>query len=543
MRILLVSTTAEKARLASNLVHHCEMLALAAEKRCDVAVFPEFSLTGSVDAVRHRERAVTVRDDAIAEIVAATGSVGVAAVFGIGERDGANLYITQLFAAAGELRGRYRKRHLGEDEIGFALGVEPGVFELGGTRFGIVICAEAGAEFTWADIASAGASVVFFCAAPGLYGRRNDEEGWRAGLSWWEECGLGDAVRAAREHHLWVALVTQAGSTVDEDFPGLAALVDPSGEVVSRTPDWRPATLVVETAAEETLRDRDVWFEWLTSRRPGGSGDRRRALLDRLAPVRDAVLDHARIEPGDTVLDVGAGDGLVAFAALERVGPTGLVILSDVSAVLLEHSSRLARELAIPGGVRFVQARAEDLSPIGDSSVDVVTMRSVLIYVADKQAAFREFYRVLRPGGRVSLYEQINALMREPGRLCSYDVSGVAQVFAKIEAVYDSIQDPKTCPMLDFDEQDLLVFAERAGLEEVHLELYVDIEPEGEPVPWETFVNSAGNPLVPTWREAMDEVLTAAEATEFEAHLRPLVEQGVGRRRMAGVYLWATKSA
>jgi predicted amidohydrolase len=49
-----------------------------------------------------------------------------------------------------------------------------------------------------------------------------------------------------------VAMATQAGSTEDEDFPGLAALVSPAGEV-ARLPDWRPGSLVVEVAADVTV--------------------------------------------------------------------------------------------------------------------------------------------------------------------------------------------------------------------------------------------------------------------------------------------------
>jgi ubiquinone/menaquinone biosynthesis C-methylase UbiE len=63
------------------------------------------------------------------------------------------------------------------------------------------------------------------------------------------------------------------------------------------------------------------------------------------------------------VLDVGCGDGLVAFGAIDRVGEGGRVIFSDVSQDL-------------------IQARAEDLSPIHACSVDAVTTRSVLIYVS-----------------------------------------------------------------------------------------------------------------------------------------------------------------
>jgi len=65
-----------------------------------------------------------------------------------------------------------------------------------------------------------------------------------------DSCGLGDARRHAKRTGAYVALVTQAGATVDEDFPGIAALVAPSGDVVSRLPDWRPGTLVVDVPLE-----------------------------------------------------------------------------------------------------------------------------------------------------------------------------------------------------------------------------------------------------------------------------------------------------
>jgi predicted amidohydrolase len=57
---------------------------------------------------------------------------------------------------------------------------------------------------------------------------------------------LGDAHRHARRLGLWIALAGQAGSTEDEDFPGLAALVGPDGGVAARLPDWREGTLTVD---------------------------------------------------------------------------------------------------------------------------------------------------------------------------------------------------------------------------------------------------------------------------------------------------------
>jgi len=94
--------------------------------------------------------------------------------------------------------------------------------------------------------------------------------------------------------------------------------------------------------------------------------------------------------------------------------------------------------------------------------------------------------------------------------------------------------------MLDFDERDLLSWVEQTGFVEIHLELQCTITPP-PPVAWEVWINSAGNPLIPTQAEAMQQALTPAEVEEFTAHLRPLVEQGQGMRRSALAYLWARR--
>jgi len=164
-------------------------------------------------------------------LVEATWQAGVAAVFGLAERAGTAFHITQVYAHDGRVGGVYRKRHLGEGEEAYRTGSGGGVFELGAARFGIALCAEAGVDFPWTEAAEAGASVVLFCSAPGLNGRRRDQQGWRDGHAWWLSSGLGDAARHARRLGLPVAMTTQAGATEDEDFPGLAALVSPSGAV------------------------------------------------------------------------------------------------------------------------------------------------------------------------------------------------------------------------------------------------------------------------------------------------------------------------
>jgi arsenite methyltransferase len=274
----------------------------------------------------------------------------------------------------------------------------------------------------------------------------------------------------------------------------------------------------------------------------GHPAARERLLTEHLYPVRDTVLDKAKLQPSDTVLDVGTGDGLIAFGALERLSPSGQVVFSDISQDLLDHCHTAAAAEGLLDRCRFVLASADSLDGIADASVDVVTTRSVLIYVKDKADALQSFYRVLRPGGRISVFEPINVLMRDPGRLRGYDITPVKPLAAKIAAFYQSLQSDDVNPMLDFDERDLVRHAEQAGFADISLELRVSVKNSKQPVPWERALRMAGNPLIPPLGEIMDQVLSPQEVAEFTAHLKPLVESGTGRERQAHAYLSAAKN-
>lgn len=278
-------------------------------------------------------------------------------------------------------------------------------------------------------------------------------------------------------------------------------------------------------------------------RRFGGDQAAMQAALTKyLYPWRDKVLSHANLQDGETLLDVGCGDGLIAFGALEKVN-TSQVIFSDISQVLLEHVQSLATEMNVLERCQFVNMSADDLSVIEDASVDVVTTRSVLIYVAAKQRAFQEFFRVLKPGGRLSIFEPISRFAYpEPANVfLGYDVQPVAEIAQKIKAHYERIQPSDTDPMDDFDERDLVSFAEKAGFAEIHLELQIEVKPIPDKVTWQQFLHYAANPKVPTIEEAMHETLNPEEINRFTLHLRPLVEQGQGIRRGALAFLWATR--
>lgn len=295
-----------------------------------------------------------------------------------------------------------------------------------------------------------------------------------------------------------------------------------------------------------TDSQKDIWSQWMLNRRFGGDPERMKMMFDFLHPIRDKVLSHIHLEQNETLLDVGCGDGLIAFGALEKFEMCQ-VIFSDISEDLLNHVQVLAQEMNVQDRCQFVRASADDLSMLEDGSVDAVTTRSVLIYVSDKQKAFNEFYRVLKPSGELSIFEPINrfAYPEPPNRFDGFDVTPVAELAQKLVAIYQRIQPPDFDPMTDFDERDLVFHAEKAGFEEIHLELQIEITPL-EKVPhseadWSAFLHTAGNPKIPTLAEAMQEALTPAEADRFIAHLRPLVEGGQGTRRSAVAYLWAAK--
>ncbi|HEX3326043.1 MAG TPA: class I SAM-dependent methyltransferase [Actinomycetota bacterium] len=285
----------------------------------------------------------------------------------------------------------------------------------------------------------------------------------------------------------------------------------------------------------------DRWAEWVLSRGHGGDERGARRKLELLQPVKSKVLENAAVQPGDVVLDVGTGDGLIGFGALDLLGDSGRVIFSDISTELVSVCRETASALGVAERCDFAVASADDLSRFPDGSVDVVTTRSVVIYLPlqRKRTVFREFYRVLRNGGRLSMFEPINSRFKTLGEaeVWGYDVSAVSDLAQRVVAAYGQ----QDSALVDFDDRDLGGFAEDAGFGDIGLDLQVRIEREPWFEDWESFLKTAGNPLIPTQEEAIREALSEQEAERFRDHLRPLVEQKKGTRRSAVVYLWCTK--
>ena len=140
---------------------------------------------------------------------------------------------------------------------------------------------------------------------------------------------------------------------------------------------------------------------------PGGQrwADRQAAQDILLKPIADLVIDRAKPQAGERVIDVGCGSGATTIAFAQKVGPSGHVIGVDVSGPMLERARQSAPK-DLP--VDFVLADAT-VYPFDPASFDLLASRFGVMYFADPVLSFQNMRKALRPSGRLAF-----ACWREP---------------------------------------------------------------------------------------------------------------------------------
>ena len=156
----------------------------------------------------------------------------------------------------------------------------------------------------------------------------------------------------------------------------------------------------------------------------------------------------ASLKEGEVVLDLGSGGGFDCFLARRQVGESGYVIGVDMTSDMIE----LARRNAVKSGYKNVEFRLGEIEhlPVKDSLIDVIISNCVINLSPDKEQVFKEAFRVLKPGGRLSISDVV-AIERLPEKM-KHDLDAIASCIGGAEHV-----------------EDLRVMMQKAGFKNINL--------------------------------------------------------------------------
>lgn len=244
LRIGLIQMHCEKGAIAQNMARIVACLQEAAALGVEIVGFPEMCLTGYADPTQNPNIALHLDGPEVKQLLELTRPYAATVLVGLIEHNPAGKpFITQLVVQQGKLLGHYRKVTIQDEELAwFAAGDGVPVFQRGALTFGLAICADIENEAVFAACKQQGAQLVFELAAPGLYGAQATRN-WAESYAWWAGECQQRLSHYAQAHQLWIGVATQAGRTVDEDFPGGGYVFAPTGARVFATPDWAPGAV------------------------------------------------------------------------------------------------------------------------------------------------------------------------------------------------------------------------------------------------------------------------------------------------------------
>ena len=226
------------------------------------------------------------------------------------------------------------------------------------------------------------------------------------------------------------------------------------------------------------------------------------------------------------------------FKAYNILNGSGKVIASDYAKDCIDEREKIAESCGITKGMEFI---VQDSSNMGleDNSVDVIVMRSLLVHISDKLKAIKEFYRILKPDGRISIFEPIiksNTRYYElinPLNFSNYE---------KLKEVEYKIMTDENDPLVNFDNESLIRDFELAGFKEIDLDL--SIEESTYQVyahmidPWFNTPSGAGKL---TMKERFFQYLTEEETNKYIQKLKQELDGKTITLNSLSAYVFAKK--
>ena len=158
----------------------------------------------------------------------------------------------------------------------------------------------------------------------------------------------------------------------------------------------------------------------------------------------------ANLEPGQTVLDLGSGGGIDCFMAARQIGLDGHVIGVDMTPSMLTKANRNKEKVGLTN-VEFRQGQIEDL-PVESDTIDVIISNCVINLSPDKAAVFREAFRVLKPGGKLTVSDMVTLGKFTPEQQADMTSWSACLTGAEDVAVYVSLM--RTAGFRDISVQD-----------------------------------------------------------------------------------------
>lgn len=180
------------------------------------------------------------------------------------------------------------------------------------------------------------------------------------------------------------------------------------------------------------------------------------------------TIELSQVRPGQIVLDLAGGSGDLTRLLSKKVGGSGLVVLADINASMLQVGRNRLLDEGLYKNIRYVQANAQCL-PFPEHYFHCITMGFGLRNVTDKEEALRSMYRVCKPGGKLMILEFSTPNM--PGLKPLYDwysftiLPKIGALFAQDESSYQYLAESIR---MHPDQAALQTMIEQAGFEDCH---------------------------------------------------------------------------